>query len=292
MKKLFVLLLTAMLLMSCAYAGSLEDLLNQPAGGSLDDLIEAPSGLLPDPCLANSKDPTFVGELYRENFTLGTDYVCDAYLYPRVSNSFVSSYTRVLQKFGYTMTETTVDGRDGYSIQCGDGLEALMITDFNGKMLFLVEKGMDFVLTNVCTVTYNGADYHMYLYLQTTPSSYPYDSWGGTYKVENAYFERLALDFPKDVRSGSFYDVPAEAACYDGLKMDYYRNYNFKTLLYDNVTLYRTDAIDSSRDFATFSISRVEDTEYGRLIVGTFEARFSSGDDEFENGSFSMMISD
>lgn len=280
MKKLFALLLVAMLLVGSAMAGS------------LDDLLPKPSGLLPDPCLAvRGDDRSFVGKLYRENFVLGTDYVCDAYLYPRVTRSFLGSYTRVLQKFGYTIVETQVDGRDGYSIQCGDGKKALMVPDFNGQMLFLVEKGMDFVLTNVCTVTYNGAEYHMYLYLQDTPEEYPYTSWGATYKVENAYFETMAISLPKDIRAGSYYDVPAEEDCYTGLKMDYYRNYKFKTLLYDSVPFGRMDAIENSRDYARFSITRVEDTEYGRLIVGTFSCCFDEGEDEFENGWFSMILS-
>ena len=291
--KRFCILLTALLILlagtACAQGlGGLGGL-GGSSGGGLSGLTSGYSGLLPDPCLA-IEDHDGVGTLYMKDYQFSADYVCDAYLYPRQQSKFIGEYTRVLRDFGYTLTETTVDGLAGYSIQCGDGKEALLVTNFEGRMLLLVEKGMDFVLTDVCTVNYNGADYHMALYLTDTPDNYPHDRWGMTYKVANGYFELLSIDIPKDARTGSCYEIMDESDCFDGLKMDYYRNYKFTELLYDSVTLYRSDGIENSRDYATFTISRVEDTPYGRLIVGTFEGRFYKGDDVFSNGSFSALI--
>lgn len=289
MKKLCILLTAMMILWAgVACAGGLGGL---SGGGGLSGLTSSASGLLPDPCLAID-DSDGVGTLYMKDYKFSDDYICDAYLYPRQSSKFINDYTGVLREFGYTIAETTIDGMAGYTIQNGDGKEALLITNFDGKMLFLVEKGMDFVLLDVCNVTYNGADYSMYLYITDTPEGFPYDCWSMTYRVENAYFERLWFDIPRDVRSGACYEIMDESDCYDGLKLQYYRNYDFVTLLYDDVSPWRVDCIESSRDFVIFNITRVEDTPYGRMIVGTFEGRFNSGDDVFEDGSFSAIIPD
>lgn len=290
MKKIWILLTSMMLLLTgVASASGLGGLSGGGNGSGLSGLSAGHSGLLPDPCLAID-DYDGVGTLYMKDYQFSADYLCDAYIYPRQPSKFIGDYTVVLREFGYTMTETTVDGLAGYSIQNGDGKVALLVPNFEGNLLLLVENGMDFVLMDVCTVTYNGADYHMSLYFTDTPDNYPHDRWGMTFKVENGYFERLSIDIPKDVRSGSSYEIMDESDCFDGLKMDYYRNYDFKTLLYDSVVLYRSDGIENSRDYATFYISRVEDTPYGRLIVGTFECRFYKGADVFEGGEFAAVI--
>lgn len=280
MKKLFVLLMTAMLLVSCACAGS------------LDDLLPASSGLLPDPCLAVRNQYRFVGQMYRENFTLGTDYHCAAYLYPEVDDSFVSSYAKLAKQYGYTMTETKVDGRDGYSIQNGTGLKALMVPEFQNHMLFLVEKGMDFVLTNVCSFTYNDATYQMALYQYDTPKAYPHDRWKMRYRGENSAFEQLSVSVPKEVRTGNKFTVKGGEDAYDGLTLAYTEtsSYNNRLLLEDYAVLYRTDCIDGPRDYAKFNITRVEDTPTGKLIVGTFEGCFSNEGEVFEDCCFSALI--
>lgn len=295
MKKTSILLLTfllTLLLCSSACAAGLSGLGGSDNAGELDNLNQrGKPGLLPDPIIA-MENPADIGTLLQADYAFSDDYLCDAYVYPRQTSRFYSSYSSVLRAFGYTMTETTVDGLEGYSISWGDGKEALLVKDFDGQMLFLVEKGMDFVLTNVASCVYNGDDYTMYLHFSDTPDEYPHDRWGATYKLDDGSFELWSIDIPKSARTGKIYEIADESDCFDGLQMEYKANYKYKTLLYDSVSLYRTDGIRNSRDYAIITVTRMEDTPRGKLIVGTFEGSFYKSDDVFENGTFSAIIDD
>lgn len=294
MKKLCVLLLALMIaLTGTALAGGLGGLGGGTTGGGLDGLISSTT-LLPDPCLAIVEDdPDMVGKLYRADYQFSEDYLCDAYLYPYLGKGFVSKYTSILKDFGYTITETKVDGVDGYSIQRGDGLEALLILNFDGQTLFLVEKGMDFVLTNVMTCSYNGTATKGYLWLKSTPGKYVLsNSWGMTFKGVNAQFDRLQFDIPDYAVAGDIYEILSTGDAYEDLKLTLWpKTGNPVALLYDNAS-WRQDEINSNKDHVTFEITRLEETSQGTLVVGTFEGSFDSGKYKFEYGSFSGMVND
>lgn len=292
MKKLCIVLLALMIaLTGTALAGGLGGLGGGTSGGGLNDLTKKTT-LLPDPCLALD-DPNMVGKLYQADYQFSADYLCDAYIYPYLGRKFISDYTEVLRRFGYTIAQTKVDGVDGYSIQRGDGLEALLVLDFDGQTLFLVEKGMDFVLTNVMTCVYNGSATEAYLWFKSTPEKYILNnSWGMTFKGVNAKFDRLQFDIPDYAKAGDVYEIMTTRDAYEDLKLTMWpKSGNPVTLLYDNAS-WRQDEINSNRDHAAFEILRLENTELGMLLVGTFEGSFDSGRYEIENGYFSAMIND
>ncbi len=294
MKKLCVLLLALMIaLTGTAFAGGLGGLGGGTAGGGINGLTSTTT-LLPDPCLALvEEDPDMVGKLYQADYQFSADYLCDAYLYPYLGRNFVSDYTYILKKFGYTITETKVDGVDGYSIQRGDGLEALLVLDFDGQTLFLVEKGMDFVLTNVMTCEYNGSHTEGYLWLKSTPERFVLqNNWGMTFKGVNAKFDRLQFYIPDYTVAGDIYEIMSTGDAYEDLKLTLWpKTGNPVALLYDNAS-WRQDEINSNKDHVTFVITRLEETSQGTLVVGTFEGSFDSGKYEFENGFFSGMVND
>lgn len=293
MKKVCMLLALMIALTGTAFAGGLGGLGGGTTGGGLDDLI-GKTTLLPDPCLALVEDdPDMVGRLYQADYQFSEDYLCDAYIYPYLGKRFVADYTNVLRKFGYTITQTQVDGVDGYSIQRGDGLEALLVLNFNGETLFLVEKGMDFVLTNVMSCVYNGTNTKGYLWLKSTPGKYILsNSWGMTFKGVNAKFDRLEFDIPDYAVAGDIYEIISTRDAFEDLKMTLWpKSGNPVALLYDNAS-WRQDEINSDKDHVSFEILRLEETEMGTLLVGTFEGVFDSGRYEFEDGYFSAMIND
>lgn len=294
MKKLCVLLLALMVaLTGTAFAGGLGGLGGGTSGGGLNGLTGTTT-LLPDPCLVFAdEDHDMVGKLYQADYQFSADYLCDAYVYPYLGRSFVAEYTILLKDFGYTITETKVDGVNGYSIQRGDGLEALLVLNFDGQTLFLVEKGMDFVLTNVMTCVYNGSQTEGYLWLKSTPSRYVLNnSWGMTFKGVNAKFDRLQFDIPDYAQAGDVYEILSTRDAYEDLKLTMWpKTGNPVTLLYDNAS-WRQDEINSNEDHVTFTVTRLEKTELGTLLVGTFEGSFDGGKYEFEDGHFSAMIND
>lgn len=294
MKKICMLMLALMIaLTGTAFAGGLGGLGGGTTGGGWDGLTGTTT-LLPDPCLVLVEDdPDMVGKLYQADYQFSEDYLCDAYIYPYLGRKFVSDYTVLLKDFGYTITETKVDGVDGYSIQRGDGLEALLVLDFDGKTLFLVEKGMDFVLTNVMTCVYNGSQTEAYLWLKSTPEKYILNnSWGMTFKGVNAKFDRLQFDIPDYAAAGDIYEIMSTSDAFEDLKLTLWpKTGNPVTLLYDNAS-WRQDEINSNKDHVTFEITRLEETSQGMLLVGTFEGSFDSGKYKFEDGQFSAMIND
>ena len=292
MKKLCAFLLTLMIVLTgTAFAGGLGGLGGGTTGGGLQGLTSTTT-LLPDPCLALN-DPDMVGKLYQADYQFSEDYLCDAYIYPYLGKGFVSDYTDLLREFGYTLTETTVDGVSGYSIQRGDGLEALLVLNFNGQTLFLVEKGMDFVLTDVMTCVYNGSRTEAYLWLKSTPGKYILNnSWGMTFQGVNAKFDRLEFDIPDYAVAGDIYEIMSTSDAFEDLKLTLWpKSGNPVTLLYDTAS-WRQDEINSNKDHVTFEIIRLEETSQGTLLVGTFEGGFDSGKYRFEDGTFAAMIND
>lgn len=295
MKKLCVLLVALMVaLTGTAFAGGLGGLGGGTSGGGLIGLTGTTT-LLPDPCLVFADDDhDMVGKLYQADYQFSADYLCDAYVYPYLGRSFVAEYTILLKDFGYTITETKVDGVNGYSIQRGDGLEALLVLNFDGQTLFLVEKGMDFVLTNVMSCVYNGSQTEGYLWSKSTPSKYVLsNSWGMSFQGVNAKFDKLDFDVPDYAQAGDAYEILSTRDAYEDLKLTMWpKTGNPVTLLHDDITFRRPDKIKTADDFYILEVTRLEETKAGTLLVGTFEGSFDGGKYKFEDGHFSAMIND
>lgn len=271
MKKTFTLILALVLCLVCACA----------CAGGLEDLRLSGGKALPDPAEATGKS----GILYSADYAFSDDYLCDAYIYELVGSalSFMDDYTVLCRKAGFSVTATLVDGQDGYSIQDGSGKYALLVPDFDGQILLLVQKGMDFELkkkVNYATCVYNNRDYELELYFTDTWKSY--NAYCMTFKAEHAPFELIAIDFPQYARSGDeFYS--------DKKKKD-----ESFLVLFDNDRFILapdgSDAIDGAKDFASLKIHKLEYVDEGVLVEGVFNGSFSKGEMVFENFEFSAMI--
>lgn len=279
-----VLALIFCLLCSTAFAAGLSGL----GSGGLSGLsLGGSSDALPDPAEVTEE----TGSLLQADYAFSGDYLCDAYLYPRPDNTadFIDQYTVVCRKAGYTLNETTVDGARGYSIQSGDGKYALLVPNYEGQMLFLVQKGMTFTpqtRTNYATFTYNNRDYEAEVYFTSEWAFY--NAFGVTFKVERAPFETLTIYFPQYARSGDeFYVGKSDFIEGFEISMDHDR-----WLLNSLQPFYggRDDDIESSRDYAQLVLHTVKDTDDGILVEGTFNGSFRSGDVVFEDFVFSAII--
>ena len=270
MKKTCTLILALLLCLisACACAGGLAGL-----GGGGEKL--------PDPAEVTGKS----GALYAADYAFADDYLCDAYIYEPVGStlSFMDDYTVLCRKAGYSVTATLVDGQDGYSIQDGSGLYAMLVPEFGDQMLLLVQKGMNFELkkrTNYATCVYNNREYELELYFTDTWDFYK--AYTITFKTDRAPFELISISFPQHARSGdAFYSDKKE------------KDESF-FVLYDNdryiLAPEGSDDIDGAKDFASLKINKLEDVDEGILVEGVFNGSFSKGEKVFENFEFSAII--
>lgn len=292
MKKLCSMLLVMFLLTGTAFAGGLGGLNGAGSGnsgGGLSGLAATKAYMLPDPCLAFSDEHMMeFGTLYMADYQFSDEYLCDAYFYPYQERTFYTRYATVAKDFGYTMTQTTVDGMAGYSIQRGDGLEALMVPDFNDGMLFLVEKGMDFQLMNILSCTMDGVAYTMTVYGMDNPEflgNWIIRYWNSSDPIN---WESFVIGLPKYAKAGDYFEKRQKSAKVEGLTLDYNRFGDTLRLLYG--AGYLSDGITNSRDYAVVTVTRRDETPYGTLFAGTFEGRFFGGEHIIEGGTFCGLI--
>lgn len=286
MKKLFALFLALMLCLPCtaAFAEGLSGL----GGGGLAGLgCSGSPEPLPDP--AEALDA--FGTLLQADYAFADDYTCDAYVYARPGSvsSFIDKYTQICRSAGYSVAETTVDGAAGYSIQNGDGTYALLVTDFDGQMLLLVQEGMDFTpekRTNYATCLYNGRECE--LEFSSSRAWAFVNSYGVTFKASRAPFKYIRLDFPQYARSGDVFYVDKDSFI-EGFEV----LFESEDWLVSSQQKYyggRDDEIESRNDFGRLELYTVEDTEDGILVEGCFSGSFKSGDIVFEDFVFSAIL--
>lgn len=278
MKKMVALLLALMLcfVSACACAAGLAGL-----GGGLAGLVPGGSKALPDPAEVTEK----TGALLSADYAFAADYLCDAYVYAPVGNvqNFMDQYTILCRNAGYSVNKTVVDGADGYSIQNGSGPYAMLVPEYGGQMMLLVQKGMNFELkkkTNYATCMYNNRDYELEVYFTDTWDFFK--AYTITFKAERAPFELIAISFPQYARSGdAFYSNKKE------------KNESF-FVLYDNdryiLAPEGSDDIDGAKDFALLKIDKFENVDEGILVEGVFDGSFSNGGVVFENFVFSAIM--
>ena len=285
MKKFFALFIALTLCLTCAaaHAAGLSGL----GGGGLDGLIPAKNGPLPDPSEALGELST----LLQENYAFADDYICDAYIYSRPGsvNNFVDKYTQLCRDAGYTLAQTTVDGADGYSIQNGSGKYALLVPDFDGQRLLLVQKGMDFTpekRTNYATCLYNGRE------CELTASSTDTWAFANTYKImfkaQRAPFKYITLYFTQHARSVDEFYVDKNTFI-EGFEV----SLDNETWLVSSQQKYyggRDDEIESSKDFGRLVITTLKDTEDGILVEGKLSGSFGKGSTVIEDFVFSAVL--
>lgn len=285
MKKHFALLLALLLCLSIAPA--LAAGLSGLGGGGLDGLIPVKDEPLPDPSEALGE----LGELLMADYAFAEDYICDAYVYDRPGsvNNFVDKYAQLCRDAGYSIAETTVDGEAGYSIQNGSGPYALLVTDFDGQMLLLVQKGMDFTPekpTNYATCLYNGRECE--LTVSSTDTWAFVNAYSIMFRAERAPFKYFTLYFPQHARSGDEFYVDK-----DSFIKGFEVSLENSTWLVSSQQKYyggRDDEIEGSKDFGRLKITTLKDTEDGLLVEGCFDGSFNKGDLTIEDFVFSAIL--
>lgn len=285
MKRCFALFLALLLLLSAApaFAAGLSGL----GGGGLSGLVSDKNEPLPDPSEALDE----LGSLLMADYAFSEDYLCDAYVYNRPGsvNTFIDKYTQLCRNAGYSVAETTVDGAAGYMIKNSSDPYALLVTDFEGQMLLLVEKGMDFTpekRTNYATCLYNGRECE--LEVVDTGTWAFVNAYEIMFKAKSAPFKYLTLYFPQYARSGDEFNVDKNSFI-EGFEV----SLNNDGWLVSSQQKYyggRDDEIESGKDFGRLEITTLEDTDDGLLVEGLFSGSFNKGALVIEDFVFSAIL--
>ena len=287
MKKMLTLLLSAVLCLSLSVglAAGLSGL----GGNGLAGLSTGTNAPMPDP----SKVLDSYGQLLQADYAFSADYLCDAYVYKNPSNinDFIDRYTTTCRKAGYSVTQTTVDGAAGYSIQNDSSTYALLIPNFDGQLLLLVQKGMDFDYqkrTNYATCVYNNRDYDLSVYFTDEWAST--SSYSITFKAERAPFKLISLYFPQHARSGDVFSVGGQKYI-KGFEVSLDNDRWLVSSVEGLTSNYRYDDMDpKSDDYATLELYTVKDTDDGLLVEGCFNCTCDSGKTVIEDFVFSAVL--
>ena len=279
MKRFLALLLTTVMLcsMSTASASGFGGLLPQTGSGDP----------VPDPSVVTGA----YGELLQASYQFADDYLCDAYAYPAPEDpgDFMDMYSVRCRKAGYSVTAAVISGENGYTIQDGSGLYACIFPDMNGQMLLLIQSGMSFKLatrTNYATVVYNNRAYEMNIW--KTDTSANYSAWSLVFSCDRGTFKYLTLFIPHSARAGDSYHISG-----DGYARGFALALDHKEwLLSPNPPLYgvRSDEIRNAQDYASLTVTKVEDVDSGVLIEGVFSGTFKKGTIVIEDFVFSAIV--
>lgn len=95
---------------------------------------------LPDAGICLCADGVLVGR----NLDLG-GFVCDAWMYEHNEETAegVEIWLYLADLDGFSLSRTTVDGYAAYQAQAQNGCRAVLVPDYDGAALLLVEQGMD-----------------------------------------------------------------------------------------------------------------------------------------------------
>ena len=328
MKKLFSLLICIALLCAAAAAEGLSGLADNSQGLSgLADLMVQP---LPDPSdmLGTS------GTLIRENYQFSEDFLCNAYAYARPGTEdavdiFLSAYAQQAAQCGYTVSETTVEGVDAYRMDHpSSGAYALLLPNFNGQILLLVEEGMEFGNTSptestpvsevadapeataapkaetqndaYCEFTIDGVQVSLEaktnLKLRSMTSHVYTESKDKPFLIifhgSKETISLFRIEIPNYVQAGSV------------LRSDYSKHTRLFVLSMNGELLSYTppyeslwvqedgykDAILGSEDYFTMTIEELEEESDYYTITASFEAAFNHGRVRIENGRLHTQI--
>lgn len=310
MKKMLCMLLCLTLLLGCASASGLGGL----AGGGLAGLTGAVSPMpLPDPAEVLGVS----GRLIQENYQFSPDFLCDAYFYTDVNGQvFISAYNSVVQELGYTVTEGTVDGTTAYRLeQAQTGLYALLVPDFQGGVLLLVEAGLSFGSTadsgsagtqpapapqpempesDYLTFTYNGDAFSLGL-----SNVVPHEVGDGeiilNFFGNDETIDYISIYLPIDAEAGQDFVTTQEQGT-QGLKFYVSGQTPFNsTHGGGSFYVWNSSNDDGSMDSASGDyfhltiLSVTRDSDAIR-ISGSFDGQFYQGREVFQNGEFFAIV--
>ena len=309
MKKLLCVLFCLALLCSAATAEGLSGLTDN--AGGLSGLLGQISEPLPDPAdiLGTS------GTLIRENYSFAEDLLCNAYTYARPGSeeavsAFLSQYAQQAAQCGYSVTETTVEGTAAYRMEHPtSGNYALLLPDFNGQMLLLVDVDLEFgaaggapatvstpeVLEDYVEYTLDGRTERLYL-SDSVSHDLNDESFNFNFFGDRTMIDYFKLSIPNYVRSGDTYHSDSKSRA-PGVRL-YLKGvlpnppeFNF-WVSPDMVGDKGYDAIRwrSTKDYFDLSIDSMVEDDKTVVFEATFSGVFNDGKVTLENGKLRATV--
>ncbi len=302
-KRVLVLLLVFALVLPTTSAWAAEG-----EGGGLGGLIGGGlSGLRSDE-EQGTGDPGVVvdpaellgteGTVLQEDYQFSANYICTAYVYdmPADADSFVSAYTQRMEDNGFTAEQTPVDGIDGWSYTWTDGTYALLVPDFDGSLLLLVQNGMTF-----------GEPLPEGYYIRFTRNGRTLE---GTWSSKEASCEETSRPIGTSHSfSIGYYFSRAEITLF-GISFPSYAQagdefYVTRHDLIDGVTFYTNEEgflvqhnlsqahqMESDEDHLRIKINDMYEADGGTAIEGEFDGSFNRGETVYADGSFRVLLFD
>lgn len=300
MRRLTALLLSLVLFLPAAAGAS-------GLGGLRDAVLSQSGGSIPDPASLLGQE----GELIRENYEFIEGYYFSAYLYPQPTNEttedFLDHYEQLVEARGLEKQMTQIEGYDGLAVFVDDDHCAILIPDFDGKILLLVSNGTDFngasksaSASPTAAPEPEEAGYYLRVKRNGRQLEYAWNSHQtsckevtrsiGTSKsfeisciFQRAEITLFTLCFPNYAQTGDeFYVTPNSLI--DGLY--FYTAEEGSLVFYDASYEHK---MKGGKDFFRVSITRMEHTEDGLVIEGAFEGSFQNGTILYEEGSFRVL---
>ena len=275
-----VLLCFLMCVPCAALASGLDGLFGGlPDIQDLQNTGDGDPGVLPDPAELLGED----GTLYAEDYNFAPDFVGSVYTYDLPDDGFLEAYTAQAEANGFTVTETTVEDYAAYSLE-NDGLTALLLPDYEGLMMLMVENGMVFgepLPDYYVRMTYNGRD----ILTDKMEFMRSYDAY--QYKFEYFDFEKdpshMQMRFPKSMSAGDDYTWTPDST-------PEYLYLSVNDILLDYQSFTRMGEWGGSDDFFQLKIVTKEETPQGLVIEGRFSGILDYASITIENGSFRILV--
>ena len=97
---------------------------------------------LPDAGVCLKQD----GLLCAVNLDMGGGYVCDLWAFDQDSRTVdgILMWLAVAEEFGYRLADALVEGRQAFEAKAPDGRCAYLVPDYDGMVVLLVERGMEY----------------------------------------------------------------------------------------------------------------------------------------------------
>ena len=301
-KRVLVLLLVFALVLPTTSAWAAEG-----EGGGLGGLIGGGlSGLRSDE-EQGTGDPGVVvdpaellgteGTVLQEDYQFSANYICTAYVYdmPADADGFVSAYTQRMEGNGFTAEQTPVDDADGWSYTWTDGTYALLVPDFDGSVLLLVQDGMTFgeplpegyyirVTRNGRTLegTWSSKEASCEETRRLTGSSHSFSIDYSFSRAEITYFQ---MEFPNYAQAGDEFYVK-RGHLIDGVT--FYTAQEGLLVYHDSID----HQMESDEDHLRIKVNAMYEADNGTVIEGEFDASFDRGETVYADGSFRVLLFD
>ncbi len=292
-KRWLVSIIAALLILAlpaCASASGLGGL--GELGGGLSNLLDtspAEKDVVPDPESLLGK-----GSVLQRDYLFSAGYTCTAYTYPLPENaeSFIASYTKQGQTNGLAVETTAVEGYDALKLTDSTNKYALLVMNFNGSTLLLVQNGMTFGQAKpegyYAEVTRNGrlmstiGNGNGLEGKETTSFGPHFEIYSSFVRSEITFF---LIGIPNYAKEGDDFYVT---------RGNLIENLSFYTeqegFLVDGD--YEKNALESSTDYFHVYISSMTVTGDGLVIEGEFDGSFYRGKTTYTDGFFRALIPD